>query len=319
MPPKIKKDALNRRSRFAGRQPTGKKIILSERDFRYFEVLERHGPLPSTYLYALSRDLARNHKGHQLRLTELYNEDNTPHRSFYLNRPEQQYASMNARYQPMAYELTEQGAQALRHHGLPRQMWEMPNGPYLHRFMTACITASIELACHELGFKYLSQADIFAHRKCPPELAEAEHPLGLPCGDGIIIPDQLFGIDYGGKFRFFALEADRKTETIVSIKSIAKSFAAKLKRYRYVLEHQTFREVWGIPTLTVMVVTVSDAHMRNMISQIDGNIRDDKIANRFIFKSRPEFGKYWTVPHVMTGLVTGPWERVGTTLNLCKP
>ena len=68
---------------------------------------------------------------------------------------------MNARYQPMADELTEQSAQALRHHGLPRQMWEMPNGPYLHRFMTACITASIELACRELGFKYLSQADIF--------------------------------------------------------------------------------------------------------------------------------------------------------------
>ncbi len=90
-------------------------------------------------------------------------------------------------------------------------MWEMPNGPYLHRFMTACITASIELACRDHGFKYLSQADIFGHRKCPPELAEAEHPLGLPCGDGIIIPDQLFGIDYGGKFRFFALEADRKT------------------------------------------------------------------------------------------------------------
>lgn len=316
MPAKLKKDALNRRSRFAGRQPTGKKMILSERDFRYFEVLERHGPLPSTYLYALTRDLARNHKFHQQRLTELFNEDNTPHRGFYLDRPEQQYASMNARYQPMAYELTDLGTQALRHHGVPRQMWEMPNGPYLHRFMTACITASIELACRDLGFKYLSQADIFGHRKCPTELAEAEHPLGLPCGDGIIIPDQIFGIDYGGKFRFFALEADRKTETIVSTKAIAKSFAAKLRRYEDVLDHQTFRDVWGIPTLTVMVITVSDAHMRNMISQVEGNITDEKIAARFLFKSKPQFGKYWTVPEIMTDLLSDPWERVGTCLDI---
>jgi hypothetical protein len=319
MPSKQKKDALNRRSRFAGRQPSGKKIILGDRDFRYFEVLERHGPLPSTYLYALTCDLARNHKGHQQRLTELYNEDNTPHRGFYLERPEQQYASMNARYQPMSYELTEQGRQALRHHGIPRQMWEAPNGPYLHRFMTACITASIELACQKLGFKYLSQADIFAHRKCPPELKEAEHPLGLPCGDGVIIPDQLFGIDYGGKFRFFVLESDRKTETIVSTKAIAKSFANKLRRYQYVLEHQTYREVWGIPALTVMIVTVSEPHMRTMIDQLGIYAKDDKIANRFIFKSKPEFGKYWTVPNIMNALVSDPWARVGTSLDISKP
>lgn len=316
MPAKLKKDALNRRSRFAGRQPTGKRMILGERDFRYFEVLERHGPLPSTYLYALTRDLARNYKFHQQRLTELYNEDNTPHRGFYLERPEQQYASMNARYQPLAYELTDLGVQALRQHGVPRQMWEMPNGPYLHRFMTACITASIELSCLDLGLKYLSQADIFGHRNCPPELADAEHPLGLPCGDGIIIPDQLFGIDYGGKFRFFALEADRKTETIVSTKAIAKSFAAKFRRYEHVLEYQTFRKVWGIPTLSVMVVTVSEAHMRNMICQVDDNIHDRKVASRFLFKFRPEFGKYWSVPGDMTDLLTGAWERVGTGLEI---
>jgi hypothetical protein len=319
MPSKLKTDALNRRSRFAGRQPSGKRIVLGERDFRYFEVLERHGPLPSTYLHAFTKHLARNYKFHQQRLTELFNEDNTPHQGFYLDRPEQQYASINARYQPMAYELTGYGVQALRHNAIPRQMWESPNGPYLHRFMTACITASIELACLDLGFKYLSQADIFSHHKCPPELKEAEHPLGLTCGDGVIIPDQLFGIDYGGKYRFFALEADRKTETIVSTKAIAKSFAAKLRRYEHVLQNQTYRDVWGIPALTVMVVTVSEAHKLNMIEQVDRSIHEDKIAARFLFKSMPAFGKYWTVPDIMADILTDSWERVGTPLNLCKP
>ena len=316
---KLKTDALNRRSRFAGRQPTGKRVALGERDFAYFEALERHGPLPSTYLYEFSKHLAHNHKGHQQRLTELYNEDFTPHRGFYLERPEQQYATINARYQPMAYELTDLGSQALRHHGIPRQMWQPPNGPYLHRFMTACITASIELACREQGFTYLSQADIFSHRKAPSTLAEMEHPLALPCGDGAIVPDQLFGIDYGGKFRFFALEADRKTETIVSTKAIAKSFANKLKRYSYALDNQTYRDVWGIPALSVMIVTVSEPHLRTMIGQLNHLVHNDKIANRFLFKTKPKFGKYWTVPNIMADLITDPWERVGTPLNLFKP
>lgn len=319
MPAKLKTDAINRRSRFAGRQPTGKRIVLGERDFAYFAALEKHGPLPSTYLYALTKHVARNHKYHQQRLTELYNEDNTPHRGFYLDRPEQQYASINARYQPMAYELTGQGTQALRHNAIPRQMWEAPNGPYLHRFMTACTTASIELACKELGYKYLSQADIFAHRKCPIDVRDIDHPLALPCGDGVIIPDQIFAIDYGGKYRFFALECDRKTETIVSTKAIAKSFRTKLKRYAYVLDHETFRKAWGIPSLTVLVVTVSEPHMQTMIAQIDDTLMDKKTAARFLFKSKPQFGKYWTVPDVMTDLITDPWERVGTGLNLSKP
>lgn len=319
MPPRTKIDALSRRSRFAGRQPTGKKIVLGDRDFAYFAALERHGPLPSTYLHAFTRHLARNHKYHQQRLTELYNEDNTPHRGFYLERPEQQFASMNARYQPMAYELTDSGKLALRNRAVPRQMWEGPNGPYLHRFMSSCITASIELACRERGLKFLSQADIFAHRKAPAALIDAEHPLAIPCGDGVIIPDQIFGIDYGGKFRFFALEADRKTETIVSTKAIAKSFARKLARYAHVLENQTYRETWGIPSLSVLVVTVSGAHMRSMIEQVGAHAPNDRIANRFLFKSKPEFGKYWTVPDILSELVSDPWERVGTPLDISKP
>jgi len=146
-----------------------------------------------------------------------------------------------------------------------------------------------------------------------------EHPLALPCGDGAITPDQLFGIDYGGRYRFFALEADRKTETIVSTKAISKSFANKLKRYVYALDHQTYRDVWGIPSLSVLVVTVTEAHMRTMIQQLEFGEWDDRIANRFLFKTKPQFGKYWTVPDVMTDLLMTPWERVGTPLNLCKP
>lgn len=311
-------DALNRRSRFAGRQPTGKRIVLGERDFQVFAALERHGPLPSTYLYAFTKHEARNFKGFQQRLTDLYNEDNTIHRGFYLDRPEQQYASINARYQPMSYELTAEAARALRDRGIVEQMWEKPNGPYLHRFMTSCITASMELALRQAGYRYLSQADIFSHPKCPDDVFERDHPLALPHHDGEIVPDQLFGIDYGGKYRFFALEADRKTETVIATKKIAKSFARKVEALAEILESQAYREVWGIPTMTVLIVTTSEAHMKTMIAAVD-DLVDPRTAARFLFKTKPQFGKYWTVPPVMADLLNEPWHRAGSPLSLVTP
>lgn len=314
----MKLDTLNRRSRFAGRQPTSKRIMLQERDFQCFAALERHGPLPSTYLYEFTKDTARNFKGFQQRLTDLYNEDNTPHRAFYLERPEQQYASINARYQPMAYEVTAEAGRALRDREIPLQMWEAPNGPYLHRFMTACLTASLELAVRKAGFRYLSQADIFGHAKCPNGLADKDHPLALPCRDGVIIPDQLFGIDYGGKYRFFALEADRKTETVVTKKAQAKAFAKKLEAYLHVLQNETFREVWGIPTLTILTVTTSQAHMATMIGALN-DLTEGRMAAKFLFKTKPEFGKYWTVPNLMPDLLSDPWQRTTTPLDIGRP
>jgi Replication-relaxation len=312
-----KADALNRRSRFSGRQPTGKRIILGERDFAILAALERHGPLPSTYLYEFAKHLARNYKGHQQRLTDLYNEDNTPHRGFYLHRPEQQYASINARYQPMSYEITERGRQALRDKAIPRQMWQPPNGPYLHRFMTSCITASIELATRESGLRYLSQADIFGHPKCPACLVATDNPLALHYAAGAVIPDALFGIDYGGKFRFFALEADRKTETIVSEKSRSKSFIKKLESYIQVLEQQSYRGVWGVPTLTILTVTTSEQHMKTMIGELR-RLTESRVSACFLFKVNLNFGKYWSVPGLMPESFSNHWQRVGVEMTIAK-
>ena len=311
----MKQDALNRRSRFAGRQPTGKRVILRERDYQCFAALERHGPLPSTYLYAITKHVARNFKGFQQRLTDLYNEDNTTHQGFYLERPEQQYASINARYQPMSYELTDDATRALRGRGIPVQSFELANGPYLHRFMTSCLTASIELAVKAAGHRYISQADIFTHAKCPKDVLTRDHPLALPCSDGVIIPDQIFGIDYGGKYRFFALEADRKTETVVSTKASAKAYAKKLESYLDVLRDQSFRDVWGIPSLSIVTVTTSKAHMQTMMAAL-ADMTDVRQTTRFLFKTQAQFGKYWTVPPVLGGLFIESWQRVTTPLDI---
>jgi hypothetical protein len=318
MSPGMIVDALNRRNRFAGRQPTGKRIVLQERDFLYFAALERHGPLPATYLYEFSKSAAGNLKGHQQRLTDLYNEDNTPHHGFYLERPEQQFASLNARYQPLSYELTDVGIRALRDKGIERQSATPPSGPCLHRFMTACITASIELAVRQAGFRYITAADILRHPKCPANTRRAENPLALGIGNAVMVPDQLFGIDYGGRFRFFALEADRKTETIMTRKSNARAFGKKLDAYAEIVKREAYKDVWGIPTLFVLTVTTSLPHMRTMIDYVRDHA-EPLVAQRFLFKTRPEFGKYWVVPPVMQDLMSEPWLRSRTPLNILHP
>ena len=305
------KDALNRRRRFEPAQSTGKRIVLTERDLLIFSALERHGVLPATYLYEFAKSAAGNMKGHQQRLTELFHEDNTEHGGRYLNRPHQQWASPHARYQPISYELTAHGVKALRDHQIQQQCIISPSGPFLHRAMTACLTASIDRACQDAGLRYISQGEILRRAN----VSGNKNPLALPTRYGVVIPDQLFGIDYGGAFRFFALEADRSTESLASKKYQQRSFEAKLLAYVEVLEQETFKTVWGIPMLYVAIVATSESHVEAMLRTIE-RIATPRIASRFLFKSEPVFGKYWIVPEVLHGVASEPWRRVGEGFGL---
>ena len=305
-PSGMTRDSLSRRNRFLSPQSTGKRICLTQRDILIFQALERHGILPANYLYAFAKSAAGNSKGHQQRLTDLYHEDNTAHGGSYLIRPHQQWASPHARYQAISYELSSHGVQALRDSGILQQSFVPPSGPFTHRAMTACITASIDLACQAAGLRYIAQGDILRRANA----STAKNSLALSTWHGTIIPDQLFGIDYGGTYRFFALEADRSTESLASQKHQARSFEAKLLAYVDILEQETFRRAWGIPMLYVAIVTTSERHKENML-RIIKRITAPKIVSRFLFKSEPIFGKYWIVPEVLDGLTHEPWHRTG--------
>lgn len=285
-------------------QSTGKRICLTQRDILIFSALERHGVLPATYLYEFGKFSAGNAKGHQQRLTDLYHEDNTAHGGSYLIRPHQQWASPHARYQPISYELSDHGKRALRDSGTAPQSFVPPSGPFMHRAMTACITASIDLACQAAGLRFIPQGDILRRAS----IGMTKNPLALPSRHGTVIPDQLFGIDYGGTYRFFALEADRSTESLASQKHQARSFEAKLRAYADVLEQETYTRAWGIPMLYVAIVTTSERHKDNMLRIVE-RITAPKIASRFLFKSEPIFGKYWIVPEVLEGMADDQWQR----------
>jgi hypothetical protein len=85
---------------------TGKRIRPSERDILLFEKLHRHGPLSTRYLVAYSQLLRKSATRAKDRLTGLFNEDDTPHNGTYLDRPWQQFETLDARQNDLVYDLT---------------------------------------------------------------------------------------------------------------------------------------------------------------------------------------------------------------------
>jgi Replication-relaxation len=264
-------DALNRRKKFQGRQPTGQRIDLTPRDLAYFAALERHGPLSGPVLYEFAKSRAHNERGHKDRLTALYHETKTMHGGPYLERPEQQFAAYNARCQPMVYELTNASHLALRQAGIPKQAATPPSGPYLHRFMTAAITAKTELDAVQNGLRFVASGEIMQHPKCPESTRSASNPLAIRAAGRVIIPDALYGIDYGGKFKFWALEADRGTEPLKGRGRASRYIADKIDAYQAALKTEAYRHTWGIPILSVRIVcesTLRAEHIGRLVRKI---------------------------------------------------
>jgi hypothetical protein len=106
-------DAIGRRHR---EQPyaCGKRIAPTERDVLWFDKLHRHGPLSTPYLLAYSRLVRRSDTRARDRLTDLFNEDETPHGGTYLSRPWQQFETLDARYHDLVYDLTPRSVELLK-------------------------------------------------------------------------------------------------------------------------------------------------------------------------------------------------------------
>ncbi len=302
----MKTDTLGRRLRFAPPQPRGKRIDLNERDLLIFEALHRHGPLPTHYLYEFTRHLGKHLSSFQHRLTKLTN--GTENGTAYLARPQQQFASYNARCQPIIYDLAAPAFAVLAERGnLARQP---RTDPFLHRFMGACVSASIRLAADKHGSRHGSKEDIFQHPKCPQDTKYARNPLALPIwsfmGSKFLVPDDLFVIQYPGpKPRFFAVEIDRKTESINS-ETAKTAFGRKLQGYIEAIKNRTYHKHWGIPGLAVLTVTTNPIHLQHMLDYFR-TLNEPQLAGHFLFKSKSHFGANWEIPPIMYDLFNEPW------------
>lgn len=315
----MKTDTLNRKLRFEPPVPGGP-IILQEADYLIFEAIDRHGPLPTPYLYRFTRHLRKDYTGHQKRLTELFNGDEG---GSYLERPVAQFNSAHARYQHLAYKLSQRGRMALADRGTLGSYRPTITNSFPHDLLTACAGASIELACIELGIRYISREEILANPACPAETKDATNPMALPLPDGRkLIPDDLFGFQYpNGQYRWFVLEADRATESMERDERALEqtSFGKKLEQYAHVLSNKTFHARWGIRNLTILTLTTNYTRLRSILDCATRKV-EARYLERFAVAVEPTFGMQWRVPTgLLSYLLTEPWKTAGGEKDIATP
>ncbi len=294
-----------------------------------FEAIQRHGPLPSHYLHEFTKHIAKDFFGQRKRLKNLWNENNNRDKGYYLERPIQQFQTYFARSQFLVYELTDTSRQALREQGRLCQYATPPSGGFTHALMTSCVTASIELEAIKAGQRYISQEEILA--RAPMSTKTAKTPLALPTdishtfrkNDGSTylqysnrptVPDQLFGIDYGGKASFFALEVDRATEPVFRSELKNNSYLRKILSYRAINKTEIYKRHFGIPNLIILNVTVSTPHMQSIIDLVrELTMKKDGTygISNCLFQMVPDFSNYLRIPPLLPYLFTGPWLRSG--------
>ena len=305
-------DTKARRLRWAKPTPLVRRLIVTEADLILFEAIDRHGALPTPYLYEFTRHLRRDYTNLQHRLTEFYNGDQA---GPYLTRPKRQFNAFEARYQPLVYGLAPRAERAL---GDRANRYAMPrSNDLVHDLMASCITASIELAAIAAGLAYVSAQEII--EQCAPSATrKASRPLGLPLSGKSLTPDGLFGLVYpdGGK-RYFAVEADRNSESLAT-------FGQKIENYQRILSERLYERHWGIPNLHVLTVTTNRRHMENLVLEVEKK-QQPRWAKRFKFAVEPCFGTrfhseddgYWKVPReVLNHLLLDPWQTTVGPANI---
>ncbi len=306
-------DTLQRRLRTAPPDPVVRRLALTEADHLLFEAIDRNGPLPSNYLYEFTRHLRRDRTHLQNRLTEFYNGDA---RGPYLTRPPQQFSGYEARYQHLVYDLAPRARFALAERG--NQASRVPRtDPFVHRLMTACVMASIELTAPTFDLRYISFGEILARPECE-SARRAPNPLAVPLpSGGTLIPDGLFGFHYpGAGFRFFAVEIDRNTESLERTNLAQSSLGRKIAGYLALLADRTYRRWWGLPNLHILTVTTSETHARNILALIERQSAP-AYQERFAAATEARFGANWRVPRdTLSQLVTKPWQTPEGTKNI---
>lgn len=308
-------DSRGRKWRFAPPVSDGKSLVPTEADFAIFQFLDDHGPLPTPYLFEAASHLRRDYKDHQQRLGLLYRRDKTPHGGRYIDRPKIQENSYGALEHALVHDNSPIARQALYNRSVrlfPTRIDHMH-----HRFMNACCTASMRIACKGTGLEFVTLRQILEHDACPKPTRNAENPLEVPLGRGKLIPDFINGLAYPTEpkrtFRFLAWEQDRATETLGAIE-------LKYQGYLEVLRNKLYGSHFGIPNLYVLTVTTRLERMHNMMDLLERMTKKEPhMREFFLFKFRPEFADVWIVPPVMPDMLTNPWLRAALPpLDLSK-
>jgi hypothetical protein len=329
-------DALGRRIR-GHRTPSGKRIVIGERDIEIFKLLQRYRYLRSTALWALLPTAVRGKsvKRFQDRLTDLFHETGTEHGGAYLDWPQQQRQAFNARYAPSIYALAPAGERLLQELGIAEQNVTdlVRNGrmgairAFPHAMMICDTLAAIELGARaDPQVRFITWPEIIA--RAPQATRKSSNPFAIPVtvrhsfvntgqtpsARFHLIPDGLFGLEYtqrSGKraYRFFALEAEHRNR--VDSRGLKQtSFLKKVLGYRHILEHELQKAHFGVTSLYLLTVTPTASRIATMQETVHA-VYGTAGFPRFLFSPIPVLGFPYRVPPPMPELYTAGWSRAG--------
>ncbi len=307
-------DRLGRRKRTT-RVSTGKRVSPQKRDLLWFAKLREHGPLPTSYLLAFSKDTHRSEKRAKERLTDLFNEENTPHGGAYLTRPIQQFRTIDSRYNQLVHDLTPASELALEQVGM-RSARARRSGPWLHSFMVACTTASVELSAADRDdLHYLSQGQLL--KRAGAELRYPVRVIDQRTGrehEKDLIPDALFGLEYrsaeGSRYRCFLVEADRATEPATSKNFNRKSWQRNLLQYDEYLGSGLYKEHLSLKAPLLLLVLVTGEKRLDQLLRLLTE-EDPSIRPQVLLQSFDDFKPAFSPPSPNRSLLEGYWSRAG--------
>ena len=309
---KAETDFLGRRSRMRA-STTGKRVTLQERDLLWLQKIHQHGPLPSSFLLRYATHFGRSEKRAKERLCDLFHESNTKHGGAYLSRPRQQFQTIDSRYNQLVYELAPAGVRALKAHGGWRDTSGPSGGPWWHKLMVSCVTASIDLhAIARPDLTFIAQDRILkragTNLSCPVTF---RHPVTKQLMSTCLRPDALFGLEYhtsrGSRFRFFTVEADRSTEPLRSAKINRKSISNSFAQYATYIGGGDYKAHLKLTAPMVLLnVASSETRMRAMISVLETH---QPHCNYLLFQSWNDFTAPSRIPIPNEDFLDREWLR----------
>lgn len=275
------------------------RLGLQDRDYLLFELLNRHGPLPTNYLYELTRHVFSAEVKLRDRLAKLRNGFLTPagEHVTYLSLPTWQGKN---NYRRLIYDLTTFGVTALERKGIKAIKRRPEHG--IHRFMGATVSASISVYVSQALRKvFVDQDKILGHPKTPAARLTEDYPFSIPLGKTRIDPDDFFAVQdplTNKAASFYAVEYDRSKETIADDKA-RNSVGGKMVKYEEAILGDAFEKHLGIPNrnVKVLIITNNKRHKLNMQRWCKEHIKQH---NRFFFSSVEGFHTdYWEIPELM--------------------
>jgi hypothetical protein len=204
--------------------------------------------------------------------------------------------------------------------------WQQPSD---HDAALSLVMSSIEIGIRRApGLRFITHLDIIRHASI--EAQNAPSPLSIPLprvqhtfADGRTVrldnvhvkPDSLFGIDYGGNHKFFALEFDRSTEDVEPTKNLTRaSWLRKILSYSAcaIKPNPIYQTYLKIPNLLVLCVFSDATRMAHVMRLADAYAT---YPNQFRFKTIAPVDPLLNAA-TMHHLAAEPWRRVGGTFNL---